>query len=90
MHDEYEETRLKDSIAFWREKVDLLLQEKKEGLHEQNHQHKLIRGYEQQIEELKSQLRTKEDFIECLEMEKKLISKRRSLGMTSNTLHDDH
>jgi len=34
MYDEFEEQRLKDNIAFWKEKCDILLLEKKEFLHE--------------------------------------------------------
>jgi hypothetical protein len=34
LHDEFEESRLRENITFWKEKVDLLLQEKKEALHE--------------------------------------------------------
>jgi hypothetical protein len=30
-----EENRLRGNINFWKEKVDLMLQEKKEALHEQ-------------------------------------------------------
>jgi hypothetical protein len=40
LHDEFEESRLKENVNFWKEKVDLLLQEKKETLHEQMNHHK--------------------------------------------------
>lgn len=44
--DDFEGARLRENVAFWREKVDLLLAEKKDSLHEQMTSHKLIRDYE--------------------------------------------
>lgn len=54
IHDQYEESRLKENITFWKDKVDLLFKEKKESLNTQMAQHRLIRTYETQIEDLKA------------------------------------
>jgi hypothetical protein len=51
--DEHEAARLKENVAFWREKVDLLLQEKKESLAEGMRLHTLIRGFEDQVADFK-------------------------------------
>eukprot|EP00347_Sterkiella_histriomuscorum_P019179 403342633 len=86
MFDEFEESRLKENVNFWKEKVDLLLQEKKEQLHEQMTQHKLIRNYESQIEELKCQMRQKDYLIECFQLEKKITSSRNEEIMEDHNL----
>ncbi|CDW86410.1 UNKNOWN [Stylonychia lemnae] len=80
MYDEFEEQRLKDNIAFWKEKCDILLLEKKEFLHDQMTQHKLIRNYEQQIEEFKQLLKQRDQLIEVYQIEKKLVSGRVSVS----------
>lgn len=48
--------------------MDQLLQEKKESLHEQMSLHKLIRDYEQQLEEMRGILKDKDTCIEQLEV----------------------
>ena len=57
--DEQEAARLRENVAFWREKVDLLLQEKKESITELMIKHKQIRDFEDQLSDLRVQLRDK-------------------------------
>lgn len=61
---EYEGARLKENVKFWKDKVDMLLSEKKDALHEQMTLHKLIRDYEQQLEEMRGIIKEREVFIE--------------------------
>jgi len=70
LHDEFEESRLRETINFWKEKVDLLFMEKKEALNNQMVQHKMIRDYEHQIKELESLVKEKDDIIEVMQIEK--------------------
>lgn len=51
-------------MTFWKDKVDMLLSEKKDALHEQMTLHKLIRDYEQQLEEMRGIIKEREVFIE--------------------------
>ena len=58
--------RLRENVAFWKDKVDSLLKEKSEQLLEKMNGHKTIRDLEQMIEQLKVTGREKDLQIETL------------------------
>jgi hypothetical protein len=60
-------------VAFWKEKVDLLLLEKKEALHEQMSLHKLIRDYESQLEQMRTIIKERDACIEQFTFDSKLV-----------------
>ena len=76
--DDFEGARLRENVAFWREKVDLLLAEKKDSLHEQMTSHKLIRDYEKQIEDLKAALKERDLKIQGLSLESRFLNQKKT------------
>ena len=58
--DEQEAARLRENVAFWREKVDMLLQEKRDSIQEAAELHRQIRGLEEEAADQKIKTREKD------------------------------
>jgi len=83
VHDQFEEERLRENIQFWREKVDLLFKEKKDCLNQQMIMRKAIRRSENLVEDLKQQIKAKDELVECYQIEKKIAQQKLKVQYTN-------
>ena len=65
---QFELERLRDTVNFWKDKVDQLLKEKSEQLLDKMNAHKQIREYEFQVDSLKAMQKEKDKIIESLQL----------------------